>query len=130
MSATETNADNCTLPVAGGSPDHDVQNDTDAQANTTEDFKELHEKLKSLEHENAALKAKIECLKHQKGLADSRVFQLRNFTTDDDIAFYTGFPKLAIFNAVYEFLNTGTNGENIRYCLSKERSVRSQSVFL
>ena len=74
-SATETNADNCTLSAAGSSADHDVQNDTDTQGNTTEDFKELLEKLKSLELENASLKAEIEVLKRQKGLADSRVFQ-------------------------------------------------------
>lgn len=120
--ATETNADNCTSSAAGISADHDVQNDMDTQGNTTEDFKELPEKLKSLELENASLKAEIEVLKRRKGLADSRVFQLRNFTSDEDIAFYTGFPNFATFNTVYEFLSTGTNGENIRYCSSKERS--------
>ena len=78
---------------------------------------------RSLELENASLKAEIEVLNCQKGLADSRVFQLRNFTSDEDIAFSTGFPNFATFNALYEFLNTGTNGENIRYCSSKERSV-------
>ena len=122
-SATETNSDNCTSSAAGSSADHDVKNDTDMQGNTTEDFKELLEKLKSLELENASLKAEIEVLKRQKSLADSRVFQLRNFTSDEDISFYTGFPNFATFNAVYEFLNTGPNGENIRYCSSKERSV-------
>ena len=100
-----------------------MQNDTDTQGNTTEDFKELIEKLKSLELENASLKAEIAVLKRQKGLADSRVFQLQNVTSDEDIAFYSGFPNFATFNAVYEFLNTGTNGENNRYCSSKERSV-------
>ena len=100
-----------------------MQNDTDMQGNTTENFKEILKKLKSLELENASLKAEIEVLKCQKGLADSRVFQLRNCTSDENIAFYTGFPNFATFNAVYEFLNTGTNGENIRYCSSKERSV-------
>ena len=114
-SATETNADNCTSSAAGSSPDHGVQNDTDTQRNTTGAFKKLLEKLKSLELENAALKAEIEVLKRQKGLADSRVFQLRNFTSDEDIAFYTGVRNFATFNAVYEFLNTGKNGENIRY---------------
>ena len=113
-SATETNADNCTSSAAGSSPDHDVQNDTDTQRNTTEDFNELLEKLKSLELENTSLKAEIEVLKRQKGLEDSCVFQLRNFTSDEDIAFYTDFPNFATFNAVYEFLNTGKNGENIR----------------
>ena len=119
----ETNAENCTSSAAGSSPNHDVQNDTYTERNTTEDFKELLEKLKSLELQNASIKAEIEVLKRQKGLADSRVFQLRNFTSDEDIAFYTGFPNFATLNAVYEFLNTGKNGENIWYCSSKERSV-------
>ena len=127
-SATETSTDNCTSSAAGSSADHDVQNDTYTQGNTPEDFKELLEKLKSLELENASLKAEIDVLKRREGLADSRVFQLQNFTSDKDMAFYTGFPNFATFNAVYEFLNTGMNGENIRYCSSKE-SV-SQSFFL
>lgn len=124
-SATETNADNCTTPAAGSSPDHNIQNDTDMQGDTTEDVEELLEKLKSLELENALLKAEKEVLKHQKGLADSQVFQLRNFTSDEDITFYTGFPNLPTFNAVYEVLNTGTKGENIRYSSLKGRSIQS-----
>ena len=57
------------------SPDHDVQNDANTHESTTEDFKELLEKLKSLELENASLKAKTEVLICQKGLLNFRVFQ-------------------------------------------------------
>lgn len=70
--------------------------------------------IRGFELENAKLKAEIEVLKRQLNLKDSRLFQPRNFTTDEDIAFYTGFPNLATFNAVFEFLNTGSKGENIR----------------
>ncbi|KAK2559196.1 hypothetical protein P5673_018332 [Acropora cervicornis] len=49
-----------------------------------------------------------------EGLIDSSTFQFRNFTSDDDLAFYTGFPSLATFNAIFECLNAGSNGKNIR----------------
>ena len=42
-SATETNADNCTLSAAGSSSDHNVQNDTETQGNTTR-FKRTSQK--------------------------------------------------------------------------------------
>ena len=57
------------------SPDHDVHNDANTHESTTEDFKELFENLKSLELENASLKAKTEVLICQKGLLNFRVFQ-------------------------------------------------------
>ena len=117
-SVTETTAETCTSSADVSSPD--VKNGMHSQV----DVKELLERLRKLEFENASLKAEIEVVKRQKGLADSRVFQLRNFTSDEDISFYTGFPNLATFNAVFEFLNTGLNGENIRYCSSKERGVQ------
>jgi len=53
-----------------------------------------------------------------EGLIDSGTFQFRNFTSDDDLAFYTGFPSLATFNAIFECLNAGSNGKNIRYYLN------------
>lgn len=96
---------------------------TDRVGNTREDLKGLVKKLKQLEFENASLKAETEVLKCQKSLTDSRIFQLQNFTSDKEISFYMGSPNLATLNAVFEFLNTGSNGENIRYCSSKERSV-------
>lgn len=95
------------------SPDHDVHNDANTHESTTEDFKELFENLKSLELENASLKAKTEVLICQKGLLNFRVFNAK-FTSDEDIAFYTGIPNVATFNAVYDFVITRTNGENIR----------------
>ncbi|CAH3034981.1 unnamed protein product, partial [Porites lobata] len=104
---------------------HDVENSLSSCEDQTEEVKEL-EGIRGFELENAKLKAEIEVLKRQRSLKDSRLFQLRNFTTDEDIAFYTGFPNLATFNAVFEFLNTGSKGENIRYCSSKERTVQRE----
>ena len=90
-----------------------MENSLSSCEDQTEEVKEL-EGIRGFELENAKLKAEIEVLKRQRSLKDSRLFQLRNFTTDEDIAFYTGFPNLATFNAVFEFLNTGRKGENIR----------------
>jgi len=52
-----------------------------------------------------------------------RVFDIERFKCDDNISFYTGFPKNDTFVATYEFLNPGIEGENIRYCSSSERGV-------
>ena len=46
------------------------------------------------------------------------VFDTERFKCDGNISFYTGFPKHDTFVATYEFLNPGTEGENIRYCSS------------
>ena len=42
----------------------------------------------------------------------------RNFISDEDLAFYTGFPNLATFNAIFECLNAGSSGKNIRFYLN------------
>ena len=121
--AAEATSETCTSSAAFSY--HDVENSLSSCEDQTEEVKEL-EGIRGFELENAKLKAEIEVLKRQRSLKDSRLFQLRNFTTDEDIAFYTGFPNLATFNAVFEFLNTGSKGENIRYCSSKERTVQKE----
>ena len=92
----------------------------------TEEVKEL-EGIRSFELENAKLTAEIEVLKRQRSVKDSRLFQLRNFTTDEDIAFYMGFPNLATFNAVFKFSNTGSKGENIRYRVHQKKELSKRS---
>ncbi|CAH3180479.1 unnamed protein product, partial [Porites lobata] len=121
--AAETTSETCTSSAAVSC--HNVENSLSSCEDQTEEVKEL-EGIRGFELENAKLKAEIEALKRQRSLKDSRLFQLRNFTTDEDIAFYTGFPNLATFNAVFEFLNTGSKGENIRYCSSEERTVQKE----
>lgn len=44
------------------------------------------------------------------------VFDIERFKCDENIFFYIGFFKYDIFVVIYEFLNLGVEGENIRYC--------------
>jgi len=53
----------------------------------------------------------------------NRVFSLDKFISDEDIAFYTGFPWYAAFMATYTHLNPGESGENIRYWGSVQNDV-------
>lgn len=116
--AAEATSETCTSSAAFSY--HDVENSLSSCEDQTEEVKKL-EGIRGFELENAKLKAEIEVLSIGLG-----IFQIRNFTTDEDIAFYTGFPNLATFNVVFEFLNTGSKGENIRYCSSKERTVQKE----
>ena len=116
--AAEATSETCTSSAAFSY--HDVENSLSSCEDQTEEVKKL-EGIRVFELENAKLKAEIEVLSIGLG-----IFQIRNFTTDEDIAFYTGFPNLATFNVVFEFLNTGSKGENIRYCSSKERTVQKE----
>lgn len=109
--AAKATFETCTSSAAISYPD--VESSLNSCGDQTGEVKELVS-IRGFELENAKLKAEIEVLKRQLNLKDSRLFQPRNFTTDEDIAFYTGFPNLATFNAVFEFLNTGSKGENIR----------------
>lgn len=43
--------------------------------------------------------------------------------SDENIAFYTGFPNYSTFLAIFEFLNTGEKGENVRYYSAKKIDV-------
>lgn len=116
--AAEATSETCTSSAAFSY--HDVENSLSSCEDQTEEVKKL-EGIRGFELENAKLKAEIEVLSIGLG-----IFQIRNFTTDEDIAFYTGFPNLATFHVVFEFLNTGSKGENIRYCSSKERTVQKE----
>jgi len=51
------------------------------------------------------------------------VFERERFKCDENISFYTGFPKYDTFVATFEFLNPGVEGENIRYCSPSERGI-------
>ena len=46
---------------------------------------------------------------------EKRIFTVDNFTSDEDITFYTGFPSYDVFMATYNYLNPGQNGESIRF---------------
>lgn len=51
------------------------------------------------------------------------MFDIERFQCDENISFYTGFPKYDTFVATYDFLNPGIEEENIRYCSSSERGI-------
>jgi hypothetical protein len=76
-----------------------------------------------LELRNNLLMNKMESLERQYKVAQTRFFSLQRFTSDVDISFYTGFPNYATFKAVFDFLNPGPKGENVRYCSSGNREV-------
>ncbi|CAH3159153.1 unnamed protein product, partial [Pocillopora meandrina] len=106
--AAEATSETCTSSAAFSN--HDVENSLSSLEDQTEEVKKL-EGIRGFELENAKFPL---------------FFQIPNFTTDEDITFYTRFPNLATFNVVFEFLNTGSKGENIRYCSSKERTVQKE----
>ena len=44
------------------------------------------------------------------------------------MAFYTGFPSVELFDAVYDFCDPGEDGENIRYWHSSSKSKHNSCV--
>ena len=48
---------------------------------------------------------------------------MNNFISEEDIAFYTGFPSYDVFMATFTFLNSGENAENIRFWRSVPKDV-------
>ena len=67
-----------------------------------------------LENKNQALKKTTADLTSENALLSSKLFNVDRFTKDEDVAFYTGFPSRDAFSSILEFLNPGTNCENIR----------------
>lgn len=105
-SATEITTETCTASVAVSSP---------GEKKDTDSWRDQREKVKKNPQDLRLENAEIEVLKCHRDLIDSSTFQLRNFPSGEDLAFYTGFPNLATFNAIFEFLNAGLNRKNIRY---------------
>ena len=99
----------------------EVKNDTQTQH--AESDKECLLQMEKLKQENVALKTEIERLKRRNSFIDSQVFQLQKFTSDENMAFYAGFPNVSTFKAVFDFVNRGDKGENIKYWSSKDKSV-------
>ncbi|XP_015773752.1 PREDICTED: uncharacterized protein LOC107351963 [Acropora digitifera] len=67
-----------------------------------------------LENKNQALKKTTADLTSENALLSSKLFNDDLFTKDADVAFYTGFPSRDALSSILEFLNPGTNCENIR----------------
>ncbi|KXJ08998.1 THAP domain-containing protein 3 [Exaiptasia diaphana] len=75
----------------------------------------LHELSRAIEVQEE-LRAKIEMLEQQTLDLKSKLFTADNLTkSDKDVAFYTGFPTVHVFQSVYEFLDPGEQGEHLIY---------------
>ena len=73
----------------------------------------------TLESEVLSLKANIVLLEQKCEQLEKHVFSFDNVKTDDSLlTFYTGFPNVQTMVALYEYLDPGLNGMNIKYWLS------------
>lgn len=102
--------------------------------NTCISCKELQDKLVCLQEvlaeqkrrseellkENESLQSKVRSLEDTNSSLESRTFCVDRFDRDQDVAFYTGFPNINVFNAMLEYLDPGTDCENIR---PKEKAI-------
>ena len=100
-------------------------------------YDDLRKKLAKMEQlleesrtKNAKLEAEVEKVRtHAFKISEKcanlekRIFTVDNFTSDEDITFYTGFPSYDVFMATYNYLNPGQNGENIRFWSSVSNDV-------
>ena len=104
-------------------PSH-VNQDLDVQA---EDIQETDEAY-SLEVQIGDLMTQVENLTERCADSERKVFSFSRFASDDNsIKFYTGFPNVQVFNALYDFCNPGEQGENISYWHSSSTSEVSSS---
>ena len=100
-------------------------------------YDDLRKKLAKMEQlleesrtKNAKLEAEVEKVRtHAFKISEKcanlekRIFTVDNFTSDEDITIYTGFPSYDVFMATYNYLNPGQNGENIRFWRSVSNDV-------
>ena len=87
------------------------------------ELREAKQAVEHLQQENTSLLEKQLAREKQHARFEQRLFDIDRFKSDEDISFYTGFPKYTTFLAIFEFLNPGAEGENIRYCAPTERDI-------
>ena len=85
---------------------------------------ETEKRIIALENESTVLLEEPTAAERNLKRMTERAFG--SFKSDENISFYTSFPKYATFVATYEFLNPGVHGENIRYCSSSERALPAE----
>ena len=80
--------------------------------------------LDLLKQELLKLKSQLETMKRQNEHLQSQLFNIERFRSNDSaINFYTGFPNWNTFIAIYNFLDPGDSGQNIKYWLSANANV-------
>lgn len=114
VSETDITAESLSKSTATASNRNTEPNDTCSELNAPKKIEELEEEVLKLRQENTELKKKLDEVEKQNEAISARLFSLERFTSDADINFYTGLPNYATFLALFNFLNPGENGENIR----------------
>ena len=76
----------------------------------------LSQKIFILTAKQEKLKSQVAELNRPNATLQGRIFCLGRFLeSKKDVTFYTGFPKRGVFESVFEFLDPGNEGENIKY---------------
>ena len=86
--------------------------------------------IEELEEVVLKLKENVVDLEEKYKKLEERLFSLNNIASKDSlVTFYTGFPNNQTMMALYEYLDPGDNGENIKYWLSgKDLDSTTKSV--
>jgi hypothetical protein len=86
------------------------------------------EETNVFETELNELKTRVEDLTERCTNSERKVFCFSRFYKDNNsFQFYTGFPDVKLFDALYEFCDPGEHGENISYWHSATTSEGSTS---
>ena len=87
-----------------------------------QEIEELKNKLQEEKEKTNALVIQLNEMKLQLvnlttrcGNFEKKSFSLNRFKNDKFMGFYTGFADGEIFDALYNFFDSGEDGENIRY---------------
>ncbi|PFX34809.1 Fucolectin [Stylophora pistillata] len=76
--------------------------------------------IEGLQREIESISKKNECLK-------SRLFSIERFRADKSaVSFYTSFPNNAVLMEIYNYLDPGEKGENIRYYVYSKSEVQPE----
>ena len=82
-----------------------------------------------LESEVLSLKENIALLEQKCEKLEKHVFSFENIKTDDPLlTFYTGFSNVQTMIALYEYLDPGVNGINIKYWLSSQDDLQKAAA--
>ena len=88
-----------------------------------QEIEELKNKLQEEKEKTNALVIQLNEMKQQLvnltarcGNFEKKSFSLNRFKNDKSMGFYTGFADGEIFDALYNFCDSGEDGENIRCC--------------
>ena len=84
-------------------------------SSSEKDRNEILKQIRLLEKKCADLEKAVSELEDKNQALQSNVFSLGQFTSDEAMLFYTGFPNYKVFLTSFENLHPGDNGENVRY---------------